>query len=74
MGGGLPPKPRGVPPLGFPPTLGAWALGGMVPSPLGAGSLPHTAHKGPPGQVDPRNPFGGPDTILINPRILPVTI
>ena len=27
-GGGLPPKPRGRPPLGFPPPLGAWALGG----------------------------------------------
>ena len=33
-GGVLPPKPRGAPPLGFPPTLGAWALGGMAPSPL----------------------------------------
>ena len=28
QGGGLPPKPRGAPPPGFPPTLGAWALGG----------------------------------------------
>ena len=26
--GGLPPKSRGAPPPGFPPTLGAWALGG----------------------------------------------
>ena len=27
--GGLPPKSRGAPPPGFPPTLGAWALGGF---------------------------------------------
>ena len=41
----LPPKARGAPPLGFPQTLGAWALGGLAPSPLRAGSLPPTAHK-----------------------------
>ena len=32
-GGGLPPKEGGGrPPLGFPQTLGAWALGGWCPA------------------------------------------
>ena len=44
-GGGLPPKQGRRPPLGFPPTLGAWSLGVVVPSLQGAGSLPSTAHE-----------------------------
>ena len=63
---------------GFPPTLGAWALGGgWCPAHLGAGSHPPTAHKALRGRwtlpVDPWNPFGGPSTILINPETFPVT-
>ena len=73
--GGLPPKQRGAPPLGFPPTLGAWAQGGGAPSPPGAGALPHAAHvahqEGWTLPVDPRNPSGGPGTIPICPRIFP---
>ena len=39
-GGCLAPQGKGVPPpLGFPQTLGAWALGGEAPSPLRGWSL-----------------------------------
>src|SRR4051812_30585249 len=34
-----PPRQGGRPPLGFPQTLGAWALGGKAPSPLRGWSL-----------------------------------
>ena len=75
----MPPKSRGTPHPGFPPTLGAWALGeGWRPAHLGAGSLPPTAHKDLRGRwtllVDPRNHFGGPGTIPAYPRTLPVTV
>ena len=77
-GGGLPPKPRGAPPLGFPPNprrmgpRGVWR-----PAHLGAGSPLYSAHRALRGRwtlpVDPRNPFGGPGTIPIYPRTLPAT-
>ena len=74
----MPPKQGEAPPLGFPPTLGAWALGGMAHNPLRGWFLPPKAYKALRGRwtlpVDPRNPFGGPDTILANPRILSVTV
>ena len=81
-GGFPPPKAprRCLPLLGlFPPqTLGAWALGGLAPSPLRAGSLPPIAHKALRGRwtlpVDPQNPSGGPGTILVYPRIFSVTV
>ena len=74
--GCLPPKARGNSPLGF-PTLGAWGEAhGGAPSPLGAGSLPLSAH-GPlrdrwPHPVDPRDPSGGPGTIPVTPETFPV--
>ena len=75
--GGLPPKPRGAPPLGFSPTLGAWSLGGFRPTHLGAVSPSYSAHRALWDRwtlpVDPRNPFGGPGTIPINLRTLLVT-
>ena len=74
----MPPKSRGAPPPGFPPTLGAWALEGLAPSPLRAGYLPPIAHKALRDRwtlpVDPRNPSGGPGTIPVYPRIFPVTV
>ena len=74
--GALPPKARGNSPLGF-PTLGAWgeAQGG-APSPLGAGSLPLSAHGALrdrwPHPVDPRDPSGGPGTISVTPETFPM--
>ena len=75
----MPPKSRGAPPLGFP--LNPRRMGpreGGAASPPGAGSLPHAAHVAPregwPLPVDPRNPSGGPGTIPICPRNLPVTV
>ena len=73
----MPPKARGkLPPLGF-PTLGTWgeAQGGRT-SPLGAGSLPLSAHGALrdrwPHPVDPRDPSGGPGTIPVTPETFPV--
>ena len=77
QGGALPPKASGKPPtLGF-PTLGAWGEAhGGAPSPLGAGSLPTSAHGALrdrwPHPVDPRDPSGGPGTIPITPETFPV--
>ena len=50
--GDLPPKQRGRPLLGFPPTLGAGAQRGGAPSPPGAGSCP-TQPMWPPGRGGP---------------------
>ena len=72
-----PPRQVGSPPtLGF-PTLGAWGEAhGGAPSPLGAGSLPTSAHGALrdrwPHPVDPRDPSGGPGTIPVTPETFPV--
>ena len=73
QGGNLPPKSSGAPPtLGF-PTLGAGEAHGGCPSPLGAGSLPTSAHGALrdrwPHPVDPRDPSGGPGTIPVTPKL-----
>ena len=78
-GKGLPCPPRqgGSPPtLGF-LTLGAWGEAhGGAHSPLGAGSLPLSAHGALrdrwPHPVDPRDPSGGPGTIPVTPETFPV--
>ena len=66
--------------LGFAPShspmrLGPW-WGGRT-SPPGAGPLPHLAHAALRGRwphlVDPRDPPGGPGTLLIKPETFPVT-
>ena len=72
----LPPKARGNSPLGF-PTLGAWGEAHEgAPSPLGAGSLPTSAHGALrdrwPHPMDPRDPSGGPGTIPVTPETFPV--
>ena len=75
--GCLAPQGKGeAPPLGF-PTLGAWGEAhGGAPSPLGAGSLPTSAHGALrdrwPHPVDPRDPSGGPGTIPITPKLVPM--
>ena len=72
-----PPRQVGSPPtLGF-ATLGAWGEAhGGAPSPLGAGSLPTSAHGALrdrwPHPVDPRDPSGGPGTIPITPKLVPM--
>ena len=73
----LPPKARGCPPLGFPPSprrLGPWW--GRT-SPPGAGPLPHLAHVALWGRwphlVDPRDPPGGPGTLPRAPGTFSVT-
>ena len=76
VGGDLPPKSSGAaPPLGF-PTLGTWEAQGGRTSPPGAGFLPLSAHMALrdrwPHPVDPRDPSGGPGTILVTPEILPM--
>ncbi|EMS47662.1 Tubulin beta-2 chain [Triticum urartu] len=75
-GRGACPPSKGAPPLGFPPNLRAWALGGVAPQPTWAGSLLHTTHKALrkrwPLPVDPRNSSGGPGLprlALSRPRI-----
>ena len=71
-----PPRQGESSPLGF-PNLGAWgeAQGGR-PSPLRAGSLPLSAHGALrdrwPHPVDPRDPSGGPGTIPITPKLVPM--
>jgi hypothetical protein len=50
--------------------------GGLRPAHLGAGPLLFLAHKALwgrwPSLVDPRNPFGGSDTLPVTPRTFPV--
>ena len=77
QGGALPPKASGKPPTLGIPTLGAWGEAhGGAPSPLGAGSLPTSAHGALrdrwPHPVDPRDPSGGPGTIPVTPETFPV--
>ena len=74
----LPPKARGKlppPPRVSNPRRRGEAQGGR-PSPLGAGSLPLSAHGALrdrwPHPVDPRDPSGGPGTIPITPETFPV--
>ena len=76
-GGALPPKASGAPPhprVSNPRRRGE-AHGG-APSPLGAGSLPTSAHGALrdrwPHPVDPRDPSGGPGTISVTPETFPV--
>ena len=73
--------PKAHLPLGFAPPpplrrLGPLWGGGRT-SPPGAGPLPHLAHAALrglwPHLVDPRDPPGGPGTLLINPETFPVT-
>ena len=63
------------PTLGF-PTLGAGGPKGGSTSPLGAGSPPTSAHGALrdrwPHSVDPRDPSGGPGTILGDPETFPM--
>ena len=74
----MPPKASGKPHTLWFATLGAWgeAHGGGAPSPLGAGSLPLSAHGALrdrwPHPVDPRDPSGGPGTIPVTPETFPV--
>ena len=71
-----PSKVEAPPPLGF-STLGALGPWEGRTSPLGAGSLPYSAHQVHRGRwhhlVDLRTPFGGPGTIPITPETIPVT-
>ena len=64
----------------LPQTLGALGPcggGGGRTSPPGAGPLPQLAHAALRGRwphlVDPRDPPGGPGTLLIKPETFPVT-
>ena len=65
----LPPKARGRPPFRVPPNPRRMGPRGEAPSPLRP--YPHTTHRALRGRwtllVDPRNPFGGPSTIPVNP-------
>ena len=75
-GGNLPPKASGAPPTPGFLTLGAGGGPWGAPSPLGAGSLPTSAHGALrdrwPHPVDPRDPSGGPGTIPITPETFPM--
>ena len=73
----LPPKARGKSPhprVCNPRRMGEGPWG--APSPLGAGSLPLSAHGALrdrwPHPVDPRDPSGGPGTIPVTPETFPV--
>ena len=63
------------PPLGF-PTLGAWGPKGGRTSPPGDGSPPTSSHGALrdrwPHPVDPRDPSGGPGTIPVTPKLVPM--
>src|SRR4051812_29625543 len=80
QGGFPPPKPsrRCLIHLGLllDGTLGAWALWGWFPlAQTGQGAPPkaHVAHRGRwPHLVDPRDPSGGPGTIPITPKLVPM--
>ena len=66
---------RCLPPLGLSLYLISWRMGllGRVPfAHIGQGAHP-TAHVAPPGQVDPRTPFGTPGTIPIMRETFPAT-
>ena len=61
-GGGQAPSPpsKGGPPLGFPPTLGAWTLGGLLPALLGLVPFPlhpmRPSERGGPSRWTPGTP------------------
>ena len=75
----LPKAPRRcLPPLGLSLFLISWRMGllGLVPlAHIGQGAPP-TAHVAPRGRwphpVDPRDPSGGPGTIPITPKLVPM--
>ena len=75
----LPKAPRRCPPpLGLSLFLISWRMGllGLVPlAHIGQGAPP-TAHVSPRGRwphpVDPRDPSGGPGTILVTPETFPM--
>ena len=75
----LPKAPRRcLPPLGLFPSLNPRRMGllGLVPlAHIGQGAPP-TAHVAPRGRwphpVDPRDPSGGPGTILVTPKLVPM--
>ena len=81
QGGVLPPPKaprRCFPPLGLSLFLISWRMGllGLVPlAHIGQGAPP-TAHVAPRGRwphpVDPRDPSGGPGTIPITPKLVPM--
>ena len=72
----MPPKARGkLPPrVPNPRRMGGGPRG--APSPLGAGSLPLSAHGALRDRwshpVDPRDPSGGPGTIPVTPETFPM--
>ena len=72
----LPKAPRRcLPPLGLFLSLISWCMGllGLVPlAHIGQGAHPYSPC-GPPGQVDPRTPFGTPGTIPIMRETFPAT-
>ena len=79
-GESFPPKAprRCLPPLGLSLFLISWRMGllGLVPlAHIGQGAPP-TAHVAPrdrwPHPVDPRDPSGGPGTIPITPKLVPM--
>ena len=75
----LPKAPRRcLPPLGLSVYLISWRMGllGLVPlAHIGQGAPPtaHVALRGRwPHPVDPRDPSGGPDTIPVTPKLVPI--
>ena len=72
----LPKAPRRcLPPLGLFLSLISWRMGllGLVPlAHIGQGAHPYSPCA-PPGQVDPRTPFGTPGTIPIKCETFPAT-
>ena len=75
----LPKTPRRcLPPLGLSLSLISWRMGllGLVPlAHIGQGAHPYSPC-GPRGRwphpVDPRDPFGGPGTIPVTPKLVPM--
>ena len=75
----LPKAPRRcLPPLGLSLYLISWRMGllGLVPLAHVGQGAPPTAHVAPRGRwphpVDPRDPFGGPSTIPVTPKLVPM--
>ena len=75
----LPKAPRRcLPPLGLflLSSLGAWASWGWCPWPIQAKAHTPTDHVAPRGRwphpVDPRDPSGGPGTIPVTPKLVPM--
>ena len=76
----FPPKAprRCLPPLGLFPLQVSLRMGllGLVPLAHVGQGAPPTAHVAPrgrwPHQVDPRDPSGGPGTIPVTPKLVPI--